>query len=94
MNVTLEKKFEFFFEKISENGRGRPRPLRESENFFLFTSPVVSATTSNKNFQKIRYRAPYIRFQTDRQTDGRTHEHSEIINIDIYRYIQYIMVHN
>ena len=76
MNVTLKK--------ISENGRGRPRPLRESEN--LYTSPVVSATTSNKNFQKIRYRAPDSRSQTDgrtdRQTDGWTHEHSEIINID------------
>ena len=58
-------------------------------DFFLilYISPVVSATTSNKKFQKIRYRALYSRLQTDRQTDnrrtdGRTHEHSEIINID------------
>ena len=60
----------------------------ESRRIFpiLYTSPVVSATTSNKNFQKIRYRAPYSLIQTDdRHIDGRTHEHSEIINIDTYR---------
>ena len=83
-----EKKIWIFFEKISENGRGRPRPSWESEIFFLIllTSPVVSTTTSNKKFQKIRYRSPYSSCQTDGQTDRRMDTHSEIINIDNARH--------
>ena len=73
-------------------------PVARVGEFFpiLYTSPVVAATTSNKNFQKIRYRAPYIRFQTDGQTDRLkdiTHEHSEIINIDIDRFIYALIIY-
>ena len=74
-------------------------PVARVGQFFLilYTSPVVSATTSNKKFQKIRYRAPYSVLhtdrQTDRRTDGRTHEHSEIINVDILRNWNTIIKH-
>ena len=75
MNVTLEKKLKFFFEKISENGRGRPRPLRESENFFLFYihhlwSQLPPRTKIFKKYVTV-LRTAGLR-QTDRQTEGHT----------------------
>ena len=83
MNVTLDT----FFEKNIGKWAWPTTPVARVGEFFpiLYTSPVVSATTSNKMFQKIRYRAPYSTADVrrkDGQTDGRTHEHSEIINID------------
>ena len=36
-----------------DGGRGQPCPLRENFFLILFASPVVSATTTNKKFQKI-----------------------------------------
>ena len=123
-------------EGVADHGR---RESRRIFSDFIYISPVVSATTSNKNFQKIRYRAPYSHFfrkmgvadharresrrifsdficttsglsyhleqkfskntlpcsvqpisdgQTDRRTVGRTHEHSEIINIDRYNRVE------
>ena len=74
MNVTLDN---FFEKNILKKNIGKwawpTTPVARVGEFFpiLYTSPVVSATTSNKNFQKIRYRAPYSQFQTDGQTDRR-----------------------
>ena len=89
MNVTLD----FFFEKISENGRGRPRPLRESENFFLFYihhlwSQLLPRTKIFKKYVTVLRTADDR--HTDRRTDGLTHEHSENINID-YTFITHFM---
>ena len=69
-------------------------PVARVGEFFpiLYTSPVVSATTSNKNFQKIRYRAPDSRSQTDGQTDRRTDTRTHIINIDGDHNIDYSVI--
>ena len=67
-------------EGVADHGR---RESRRIFSDFIYISPVVSATTSDKKFQKIRYKK-FVQPVSDRQTDGWTHEHSEIINIDSF----------